>query len=287
VRLSLSVFGLPLESYAPIATVAEQTGYDAVWLADHMVTTVEYAPVYPYHPSGRPPGFTSATPLADVWATLGHLTSATSRIKLGTGVYILPLRNPFVTARAAATVQILSGGRLLFGIGAGWLREEYEAADQNFDNRGARMDEIAGILRRLWTGEVVAHSGEHYAFPELQITPALQPPPPIIVGGITPPALRRAARLGDGWFGPACPLAESIAAREAIEAERRRVGRDHLPFSYHVRITDPWNAAEWSSFADAGFEDVVVFPGQLVSDGHRDQDAMVEGIVRLAEVVHG
>ena len=285
-RLSLSVFGLPLESYAPIAAQAEQSGYDAVWLADHLVTPVEYASDYPYHPSGRV-GFTSATPLADVWATLGYLSSSTSRIKLGTGIYILPLRNPFVTARGAATVQLLSGGRLLFGIGSGWLREEYAVVGEDFDNRGARMDEIAGILRRLWTGEVTAHNGEHYAFPELQITPALQPPPPIIVGGLTPPALRRAARIGDGWFGPACPLEEAVAARETIEAERRRLGRDDLPFSYHVRITDPWDAAERSAFAAAGFEDIIVFPGQLVSDGQRDQAAMVEGVARLAEVVGG
>jgi hypothetical protein len=103
----------------------------------------------------------------------------------------------------------------------------------------------------------------------------------VVVGGLTPPALRRAARLGDGWFGPYAPLDEALRAREAIEAERRRLGRDHLPFHYWVRVADPWNTAELASFVEAGFEDIVVYPGQL-SGGSRDQAAMLEGIERLA-----
>jgi probable F420-dependent oxidoreductase len=287
VRLSLTVFGLPLDAYASIATAAERSGYDAVWLADHLVTPAEWEPTYPYHPSGRPTGYGIQTPLADVWATLGHLTCATSRIKLATGVYILPLRNPFVTARAAATVQLLSGGRLLFGIGAGWLREEFAAVGEDFDSRGARMDEIVGILRRLWTGEPTSHHGEHYQFEAVQLTPALQQQPPIIVGGLSAPALRRAARLGDGWFGPYCPVDEAMAAREVIESERRRLGRDHLPFRSWVRLANPWDRAEHDGFARAGFEDLVVFPGQLVEEGRSDEGAMLEGIERLAELARG
>ena len=281
-RMSLTVFGLPLDSYAAVAATAERSGWDAVWLADHLVTPVDYAPVYPYDPSGRP-GYTVQTPLADVWVTLGQLSAVTSRIKLATGVYILPLRQPLVTARAAATVQTLSGGRLMLGVGSGWMREEYTAAGQDFDTRGARMDEIVAIMRKLWTGEPVAHRGEHYDFEAVQMTPAPEPaPPPIVVGGMTPPALRRAARLGDGWFGPNAPLAQSIAAREVIEAERRKLGRDTLPFRYYVRVPDPWDAAELASFAAAGFEDVVVSLGQLAPNAARDRVAMLDGIEKLA-----
>jgi probable F420-dependent oxidoreductase len=283
VRLSLTVFGLPLQSYAAVAQAAERGGSDAIWLADHLVTPVEYASVYPYNPSGRP-GYDVHTPLADVWATLGQLTAVTSRIRLGTGVYILPLRNPFITARAAATVQTLSGGRFMLGIGSGWLREEYDAVGEDFDSRGVRMNEIVAVIRQLWTGEAVAHRGEHYAFEAVQMTPAPEPAPPIVVGGLTPPALRRAARIGDGWFGPNAPLEETIAARDVIDAERRRLGRDPLPFRYYVRVADPWDDAELASFAAAGFDDVVVFPGQLASTGTRDPGAMLEGIERLAAV---
>ncbi len=286
-RLSLTVFGIPLGDYAPIAQAAERSGFDCVWVADHLVAPVEWEATYPYDPAGRPRGYGVATPLADVWATLGHLACATSRIRLATGVYILPLRNPFVTARAAATVQALSGGRLVVGVGAGWMREEFEVVGEDFDSRGARMDEIVAILRALWSGEAVSHRGAHYRFDAVQMTPAASPPPPVVVGGITPAALRRAARLGDGWFGPAAPLAEAQRARNTIEAERRRLGRDRLPFDYWVRVSDPWDAAELAGFADAGFGDVVVHAGQLVGDGSRELAAVVDGIERLGALVAG
>jgi probable F420-dependent oxidoreductase len=282
VRLSLNVFGLPLHSYAILAEAAERSGYDSLWLSDHLIAPVEWAPVYPYDSTGRPGAYGVNTPLTDVWVTLGLLAGATSRIRLATGVYILPMRNPFVTAKCAATVQGLSGGRFLFGVGSGWMREEFAAVGEDFDSRGARMDEIVAILRKLWSGEPVSHQGEHYNFEAVQMNPAAEPAPPIIVGGLTPPALRRAARIGDGWFGPAATLEAAAAARETIEAERRRLGRDGLPFQYWVRITDPWNAAERASLAAAGFEDVVVHPGQLVAGGNRELGAMMEGVERLA-----
>lgn len=279
-RLSLNLFGIPLDAYAPLAVAAERSGFDAVWLSDHLVTPIDWAPVYPYSSTGRPATYTEHTPLADVWATLGHLACATRSIGLGTGVYILPLRNPFVTARAAATVQQLSGGRLLLGVGSGWMREEFEAVGESFDDRGARMDEIVSILRKLWTGETVSHRGAHYDFAPVQLSPAAEPPPPVIVGGLTPPALRRAARIGDGWFAPACTLEEAIDARARIDTERRGAGRDDLPFRIWVRLRDPWNAAERDAVRGAGFEDVVVFPGQVVQGG--TAEAMAEGVARLA-----
>jgi probable F420-dependent oxidoreductase len=281
-RLSLNVFGLPLQSYAILADAAERCGYDTIWLSDHLVAPVDWEPTYPYDSTGRPGAYGVNTPLTDVWTTLGLLAGATRRIRLATGVYILPLRNPFVTAKAVATVQALSGGRFLFGVGSGWMREEFAAVGEDFDSRGARMDEIVAILRKLWTGEPVSHRSKHYAFDAVQMNPAAEPAPPIIVGGLTAPALRRAARVGDGWFGPAATLEDAVQARQTIEAERRRLGRDGLPFRYWVRITDPWNAAERASLAKAGFEDVVVHPGQLVANGSREQSAMLEGIERLA-----
>jgi probable F420-dependent oxidoreductase len=284
VRFSLNVFGLPLQSYAPLAIAAERSGYESLWLSDHLIAPVDWEPTYPYDSTGRPGAYGIDTPLCDVWVTLGHLACATSRITLATGVYILPLRNPFVTAKAAATVQALSGGRLVLGVGSGWMREEFDAVGESFDSRGARMDEIVAILRKLWTGGPVSHRGEHYSFDAVQMNPAAEPAPPIVVGGLTPPALRRAARVGDGWFGPAASLADAVRARDTIEAERRTLGRDHLPFRYWIRIGDPWSEAEAASIAAAGFEDVVVHPGQLVSNGVRGQAAMLEGIEKLAAV---
>lgn len=287
-RLSLTLFGLPLDDYASIAATAEASGYDAIWLADHLVTPVQWEPTYPYHESGRPTGYGSHTPLADVWVTLGHLSCVTSRMSLGTGVYILPLRNPFVSARAAATVQQLSGGRLLLGVGAGWLPEEYAAVGESFEDRGARMDEIVDIMRKLWTGAPVEHRGEHYRFEAVQMSPPAQPAPPIVMGGITRSALQRAARLGDGWFGPVCTLEASMAARAAIEDQRHALGRGHLPFRYWVRLTEPWNPAARDALLRAGFEDAVISLGQVVEVGRGGGAAAVaEGIARLAEEING
>src|SRR5438552_13802002 len=153
---SLNLFGLPPAEYAPLVVRAEELGFEAIWLADHLITPLEYAATYPYDDSGRP-SYRPETPLADVWVTLGHLAALTKNIRLGTGVYILPLRNPFVTARAAMWAQSLSGGRLLFGVGTGWQREEFEVVGEQFDRRGARMDEILAIFEKLWSGGPVAH----------------------------------------------------------------------------------------------------------------------------------
>jgi probable F420-dependent oxidoreductase len=245
--LSLTLFGLPIDHYAPVAAAAEAAGYDAVWLADHLVTPTARSSPYPYTTDGDP-GYTSDTPIGDVWVNAGSIATSTSRLRIGTGVYILPLRPVLVTARAAATVQALSGGRLLFGIGTGWLRDEFDAMGTGFDDRGPRTDAAVDRLRRLWTGE--PDGG-------VCISPAANPPIPVIVGGASAPALRRAGQRGDGWYGPACTLEQSIAARDRIEAIRLDAGRTG-DFSYHVRLTGPPEPATVARYTAAGFTDLVV-----------------------------
>jgi alkanesulfonate monooxygenase SsuD/methylene tetrahydromethanopterin reductase-like flavin-dependent oxidoreductase (luciferase family) len=117
---------------------------------------------------------------------------------MGTGVYILPLCNPFVSARSAATIQLLSKARLLFGVGSGWLEEEFSAVGERFSNRGGRSEEVIEVMRRLWTGEPVTFSGQYVGFEGVQLSPPVSPSIPIVVGGMTTLAARRAARIGDG-----------------------------------------------------------------------------------------
>jgi probable F420-dependent oxidoreductase len=144
------------------------------------------------------------------------VAAATTKLRLGTHVYILPLRHPLVTARAVATLDILSGGRALLGAGVGWLAEEFALADQHFERRGARTDEIIEILRRLWSERVIEHHGEFYNLAPLRFEPKpVQSPLPILIGGEADPALRRAARLGNGW----------ISANHALEGLERNVVR--------------------------------------------------------------
>ncbi len=264
-KFSLMLFGFPIVHYAPATVAAEAAGFEAIWLAEHLVTPTAFAKVYPYHPSGDP-GYEQDTPLADVWVTIAHLAALTHRIKLATGVYVLPLRNPFATAKMVATAQDLSGGRVMLGIGTGWMQEEFEAVGEKFEGRGSRTDEIVEIMRKLWTGRPVSHFGRWYSFKEVQMSPSPSLPPSIIVGGVSNPALARAARLADGWYGPSCPLEEAASYRENIFRRLADVGRDTTGFEFYVRFNDPVSPRSVSRARSLGFEHLVIpLPRDLAS----------------------
>jgi probable F420-dependent oxidoreductase len=256
-KFSLMTFGFPAAHYAAAARAAEAEEFDAIWLAEHLVTPTEFDKVYPYNESGDP-GFRGDTPLADVWVTMGHIAGATSRIRLGTGVYVLPLRNPFVAAKAIATAQELSEGRVMLGIGTGWMKEEFDAVGEAFDGRGSRTDEMIEILGKLWTGKPVSHAGRWYSFSEVQMSPALTSLPRIVVGGVSRPALARAARLAGGWYGPSCTLEEAAKHRDEILRLMDAAGRDAAGFEFHARLNDPISEESVSRAASLGFEHLVI-----------------------------
>jgi probable F420-dependent oxidoreductase len=226
-------------------------------VAEHLITPTSFAKVYPYNSSGDP-GYQPETPLADPWVLIGHLAAHTTKVKLGTGVFILPLRNPIATARAVATAQLLSGGRVLLGVGTGWMEEEFAAAGERWEGRGSRTDEIIDILHKLWSGKRVSHAGRWYSFNEVQMAPSPEPMPPIIVGGVSKPALRRAARLGDAWYGPACSFEESAAYRDEILRLLAEAGRDRANFRFHARLNSPVDAQSLSRARAMGLEDFVL-----------------------------
>ena len=280
---SLTAFGFRPEEYVPLARAAEREGFEALWLGDHLISPAAYSSDYPYAPGGRGPGHAVETPMLDVFVNIGHLAAATTTLKLASGVLVLPLRSPFVVARAAATAQVLSGGRLLVGVGSGWLREEFEAVGEPFGGRGRRTDEAIGVLRKLWSGEVVEHVGEAYRFGPVRFVPPPEPPIPIVVGGLSKAAIRRAAHLGDGWFGPAVPLERAVAARDAIAAERAAAGRDD-PFTSWARIGVPVDRDEVRRFLDAGFERLVI-RGAKLADPETPLQAKLDALARAAETL--
>jgi probable F420-dependent oxidoreductase len=195
-------FGVPLattiEMMPAVAAAAEAVGCDSVWLPEHLVWPVAMEASYPYTLDGRPP-VAPDLPTFDPWVLLAWVAGQTHHIRLGTSVYILPLRNPHVTARAVTTLDCVSGGRAILGAGLGWMPEEFAIAEQEFATRGARASEIATILRALWSAGPAEHDGRHYHFPPIHFEP--KPPQgarlPIIFGGESEPALRRAARDGE------------------------------------------------------------------------------------------
>jgi probable F420-dependent oxidoreductase len=256
-KFSLTMFGYPIAHYAPTARAAEAAGFECIWLAEHLVVPTGYAKVYPYNTSGDP-GYTAETPLADVWVTIGNVSAVTTTIKLGTGVFVLPLRNPFATAKAIATAQELSGGRVWLGVGTGWMQEEFDAVGERWEGRGSRTDEIIEILHKLWTGRPVAHTGKWYAFDEVQMSPRLDTPPPIVIGGVSKPALNRAARLGDAWYGPSCSLDESAGYRDEILRRLAAVGREPAGFRFYCRLNDQIGPESLSHARQLGLEHLVV-----------------------------
>ena len=203
-------FGLDVGVYGRLATpgevlkralLAEDEGFHSVWLADHIVFPATVAPKYPYSLDGNFPA-PLTDPLLEPIATMGVLVGATKRVKIGTAVLVMPLRNPVLLARMLATLDVFSNGRIILGAGVGWMAEEFAALNApDFAKRGAVSNEYLEIFAKLWAGGPVSHQGEFYQFDEVRCEPlpVQRPGPPIWVGGHSRAALRRAARYGDGW----------------------------------------------------------------------------------------
>jgi probable F420-dependent oxidoreductase len=256
----LQQFGFDPAAYAAIAQTAERAGFESLWMGDHLAFP-ETLPPHPYASSGA--GYQEPhTPWLDPWITLTYLAAVTERIRLGTDVYILPLRNPFVTAKSLATLDILSRGRVILGVGVGWCEPEFAAVGENFRNRGRRCDELIDAIKMLWTDSVARYEGAHYDFGPVvfEPKPLQRPHPPIHYGGISQPALKRAAERCDGWIGAPQSFDELRACIEQLRELRKRAGRDHLPFEVTNGIGRPSDRDELRRYADIGVDRVTVSP---------------------------
>ena len=202
---------------------SEEAGFESAWTVEHTVVPAGYESAYPYSPSGKMADGRDDIPLPDPLVWLAWAAAATTRIKLGTAILILPQHNPVTVAKQAATIDRLSGGRLLLGVGIGWLREEFAALGAPFDDRAARMDEYIAVMRELWRSEPASFHGEFVRFDRVYCSPRpAAGAVPIIVGGHSRAAARRAGRLGDGFFPARGAPAElfDLARRTAEEHGR-------------------------------------------------------------------
>jgi probable F420-dependent oxidoreductase len=240
-----------------VARQAEAFGFHTVWAPEHLVFPVQMPNLSPMGPVDHP-YLPPDIPVHDVFVYLGQIAAATERIRLGTCVYILPLRHPIAVARSAMSLDVFSGGRFDFGIGVGWLPGEFEALGQDFATRGPRADEMIELMRRLWTEPEVAHEGRFFRFAPLKFEPkpVQRPGPPILVGGQTAPALRRAARYGDGWIGMGVKLDEAGDYVKRLAALRAEYGRSG-PFEIIIGAGSP-DLDTIRRFEDAGITGVYV-----------------------------
>jgi probable F420-dependent oxidoreductase len=221
-----------------VARIAEEAGFHGVLLSDHLFFPGKLLSRYPYSEDGRP-AFDETTPFPEPWTTIAAMAAVTRRLRFATMVYVLPLRNPIEVAKTVGTVALLSGGRVALGAGAGWIREEFDALGVDFILRGRRFDEAIGVLRRLWTGEMVEHHGACFELGPLRMSPAPGVPIPIWVGGLAPAALRRAALLADGWIGTGQAPDDVPALLARLRGLRRRAGREGEPFETIVPLACP------------------------------------------------
>jgi probable F420-dependent oxidoreductase len=238
-----------------LAQAAEAAGFESIWTVEHVVVPRAYQSKYPYSPTGRMGSGLEDFPIPDPLIWMAYVASATRTIKLGTAILILPQRNPVVTAKAVATLDHMAGGgRVLLGIGVGWLAEEFATLGVPFDDRGPRTDDYVGAMRALWSQECASYQGRFVSFENVFCRPL--PPTrhiPIIVGGDTKLAAQRAGRLGDGYF-PA-----RIAGLDLLDEMRRaaqRAGRD--PDEIEVTMAAPADPAEIEKLARQGVSRVAV-----------------------------
>lgn len=258
------------EVAARVARAAEHAGFESVWSGEHVVLPDPRVP-----PSPAPPEF----PMLHPGVTLAYVAGVTRTLRLGTGIVILPQRNPVVLAKELASVDVVSGGRLIFGLGVGYLEPEFRALGVPFAERGARADEYVEAIRALWTQEQPAYRGRFVAFEGVQARPrpVQKPHPPIVVGGHSPGAFRRAMRYGNGWYGFAL---DPDGARRCIAGLRhaeRGVERPAELGPLEISITPGVRLDRDSArrFEDLGVERLI--PLSL----ERSADGLVEFIEKL------
>jgi probable F420-dependent oxidoreductase len=217
-------FGSP-ERAAHFARKAEEVGVESLWTVEHVVVPKGYGSKYPYSRDGKMPG-PEESPIPDPLIWMTYAAAVTKKIKVGTGVLILPQRHPFYVAKEVATLDVLSGGRAILGVGIGWLEEEFRGLGIPFAERASRTEESIRALRSLWGDEPSEFSGKHYRWSAVESNPkpVQKPGVPIVVGGHVAGAAKRAARFGDGFFPARADLLPALI--DALRRECAEIGRD-------------------------------------------------------------
>ncbi|NQX89589.1 MAG: LLM class F420-dependent oxidoreductase [Halioglobus sp.] len=280
-KIGTSVGMLNPRYFLEVAVAADNLGFESLWMPEHLI--------FPESMAGSPfeaeegdrahSPVPAETPLYDVFAYLAFLAGKTKQIRLGTNIYLLGLRHPFIAARAVQTLDIVSGGRAEIGVGAGWLRSEWTAAGLDPRSRGRRLDEALAVCQRLWTEDSITHNGAFYRFDAVKFEPkpVQRPHPPILVGGESPAALRRTVRLGNGWYGIGHSLDSVQPVLKRLREIAQEEGRDfdELLLVTAAEVTCRDELARWE---DLGISRLVVTPWT------RGHDA-VAGLTRFAEEI--
>ena len=213
------------EHMVGMAQQAEQLGFESVWTFEHVIVPLDYDSKYPYNASGKM-GAPPETNFVDPLIALTAIAANTKTIRLGTGVNILSQTNPLLMAKQVASIDFISGGRMMLGVGIGWLKEEFEAMGVPFEKRGARFDDYVQAMRKVWSGEVVEHESEFLSWHGFKSYPVpVQNPLPVVIGGDKGKVYERIAKYGDGWYVPGGDPADLKAKLAELRRVCEQVGR--------------------------------------------------------------
>lgn len=263
--------------------VAEASGVESVWAVEHVVVADDYDPRYPYSPDGRMPSAAGTVPMPDPLELLSFLAASTDRLRLGTAVVVAPLHSPVVLAKRAATIDRLSDGRLLLGLGIGWQREEYAAVGASFSRRGLRLEEGIAAMRALWRDRPATFTGETIAFERVHSLP--QPAAgrvPVVLGGHSDAAVDRAGRIADGWFPFTIGPDDFGAAADRVRAAAAGAGRpaDAVEISVWPGSHDPTRERDPEfvrRYVDSGASRLVLRPPVMTREDLGALPAFLDG----------
>lgn len=273
----------PPDQLASLAVAAEEVGFTGVTLPEHLATPELVETPNPYVAGGGA-GYEPDTPFPDPWIVFGSLGMVTERLRFMANVFVLPLRPLLVAARSIATAAVLTGDRVTLGVGVGWLREEFEAAGADFTTRGTRTDEALDLLPRLLSGEAVGADLAEHRFAPVRIVPAPSQPVPVIVGGVSPAALRRAA-IHDGWVGINYAVDDLLPILDRLAAARESAGTADRPFTVMVSRPPDFDAAIARRLADAGVTAIVNRPTRFQVEAGADLAAHQAAMAEFVDLV--
>lgn len=270
--------------FLDMARTADASGWDWFAVSDHIVYPEKLSSAYPYAADGKP-YWSSSTPWPDPWTAISGMAAVTERLKFLTNIYILPVRNPVLVAKQIATVSAMAGGRVALGIGVGWMKEEYTLLGADFHTRGKRMDEGVEVLQKLWSGGMVEHHGKHYDFDRLEMSPVPKEPVPILVGGLSDVALKRAARIGDGWIAVQHSIEEMRGYMTKLNGLRKEFGTDHKYFEAVVACTDAIDVDGIRRLEDLGVTTLTTVPWLMYGGDPNSLQDKKDGLKRFGDEI--
>lgn len=271
-----------VEAMVGLATLAERLGFESVWTFEHVIVPLDYHSKYPYSPTGKM-GATPETNFVDPLIALTTVAAHTSTLRLGTGVNILSQANPLYLAKQAASLDFVSKGRFMLGVGIGWLEEEFRAIGVPFERRGARFDDSIQAMRKVWSGEVVEHRSDFIDWSGFKSHPRpIQDPFPVVIGGSKGKAFERTARYGNGWFAPTASPQQLAPLLAELDRACAAAGRDRGEIEVSAMwFPNPEDLGDVKRYADLGVGRLIV-PVQALGQGNP-----AENIERFAGSVIG